>query len=505
MLKAILVLTMAILVPLGMAYGHGTGSEILPPVEMDGRMVTIQVSSEEIDTGVRVDLAMIQDGTGEPVEDVSYRIEARHGQTPLFSEEFQRGDGRMLFEFVSKETPGIETREVSEGGLFGIFGDSRLEVSGPGLADGGLYSLDVTILSAAGHSPPQPPTFNSAISVPITYESTIQDRFWGSQEMVFITYYDRLEGMSYDTDTGEISFGMPFEWDPGIIDQIETVHVEFGIPDTFGGLLVADFEAKVNGIALSRNTITVDDYFDGYRVVHIVILRGELRTMYDILGDDAGMMEFVARPVPGSPYSSVTSNGQYRILASVDPPGLPAGQEAVVSFNITNIFLRSLIEEVPYRMSVIHDGATLHTQSGVSSDEGSVTARLSVPDGVSGPGELRFYEIDGNDLAAAAVPIMFDGAVVQSKVPEWVRTTAGWWVDGMIGEESFIEAVKYLIENNIIQVQAVQADAGGGGPVEEWVRTTVGWWSGGLVSDEEFLASITYLMERGIIQVNLEG
>ena len=133
---------------------------------------------------------------------------------------------------------------------------------------------------------------------------------------------------------------------------------------------------------------------------------------------------------------------------------------------------------------------------------GPVTARLLVPDGVSGPGELRFHEIDGNDLATATIPIVFDG-VVHPKVPEWVRTTAGWWVDGMIGEESFIEAIRYLIENGIIQVLPVQADAGGGGPVEEWVRTTVGWWAGGLVSDEEFLASITYLMERGIIRGEL--
>ena len=250
---------------------------------MDGRMVTIQVSSEEVGTGVRVDLAMIQDITGEPVEDVSYRIEARHGQTPLFSEEFQRGDGRMLFEFVSKEAPGIETREVSEGGLFGIFGDSRLEVSGPGLADGGC-----TRLMLPSSRPPDTAPRSRNLQLGHIRAHNLQQhhprQVLGTQEMVFITYYDRREGMSYDTDTGEISFGMPFEWDPEIIDQIETVHVEFGIADTFGGLLVADFEAEVNGIALSGNTITVDDYFDGYRVVHIVIPRGELRAMHGILG-----------------------------------------------------------------------------------------------------------------------------------------------------------------------------------------------------------------------------
>ena len=502
---AVLVAGLAVLAVLGTAYGHGTGSETLPPVEMNGMMVTIQVSSETDDAGIQVDLSMIQDDTKDPIDDVVYLVAARHGQTQLFTEEFHRDDGRMVFEFVSEGgADEITVRDISEGGLFGIFAEKRIEVAGPGLADGGLYSFDVTVLSASGYQPPEPPVFNSAISIPKQYDQTVRDDYWGDQEITFITYYDQFQERSYDAATGEVSFTMPFEWTPGIIEQIETVHVEFSVPDTFGGLLVADFAASVNGIELDQNRIEVDDYFSDYRTIHVVIPRGDLVRMYDELGG-GDTMEFAVRPASGSPYSSVTSNGQYRVLVYLEPPGLPAGGEADVSFSITDVFLRRLAVETSYQMAVTHNGALLHSQGGVSSKDGPITATLSVPDGISGPGEILFYNIDGNDLATASIPVVFFEDTAGPGVPGWVRTTAGWWAEGLIDDGSFIEAIKYLIENGVIDVQPVQAGGGAaGGHLEEWVRTTVGWWAEGLVSDAEFLAGIKHLMESGVISVNFE-
>lgn len=36
--------------------------------------------------------------------------------------------------------------------------------------------------------------------------------------------------------------------------------------------------------------------------------------------------------------------------------------------------------------------------------------------------------------------------------------------------------------------------------IPEWVRNTAGWWSEGLISDDEYLDSIQYLINQGIIQ-----
>ena len=38
-----------------------------------------------------------------------------------------------------------------------------------------------------------------------------------------------------------------------------------------------------------------------------------------------------------------------------------------------------------------------------------------------------------------------------AKIPDWVKNNAGWWADGQIDDNSFVNGIKYLIESGIIQ------------------------------------------------------
>jgi len=37
-------------------------------------------------------------------------------------------------------------------------------------------------------------------------------------------------------------------------------------------------------------------------------------------------------------------------------------------------------------------------------------------------------------------------------VPDWVRNNAGWWADGQISDDDFVNGIKYLVEQGIIRV-----------------------------------------------------
>ena len=37
-------------------------------------------------------------------------------------------------------------------------------------------------------------------------------------------------------------------------------------------------------------------------------------------------------------------------------------------------------------------------------------------------------------------------------VPEWVKNTAGWWANDEIDDETFVNAIQYLIQEGILQV-----------------------------------------------------
>ena len=63
-------------------------------------------------------------------------------------------------------------------------------------------------------------------------------------------------------------------------------------------------------------------------------------------------------------------------------------------------------------------------------------------------------------------------------VPDWVKNTAGWWADDKISETEFVNAIEFLVKENIIQVNASQTSETSHG-VPDWVKTQL---DGGLVT-----------------------
>ena len=40
----------------------------------------------------------------------------------------------------------------------------------------------------------------------------------------------------------------------------------------------------------------------------------------------------------------------------------------------------------------------------------------------------------------------------KEKIPNWIKNNAGWWADGLIEEDDFVNGIKYLVEKGIINV-----------------------------------------------------
>lgn len=472
------VITAALLV-VSLAYGHGTGSETLPPVPWGEMQATIRMDADTTESGVQVTLSMIRFDTPDTIHDTRMDITAYRGQQMLFQEQFWRPDGSIRFDFVNDVSSGI--REITEGGFLGVFPTSHFEVYGPNLGEGGLYSLLVRVHEAGGYTPPQPVEFAPAVSVPVLYEYYTQDTRWGEQRIEFVTYYDELYEYGYDDRERTLSFAMPFSWDADIIEQIQTVHLEFSVPDLLPELAVSGFDVHLNDMPISDRIVTVEDIFAGYRTVHIVLPQAELMRMLEgQVGHDT--MVFTATPSPDSVRTAVTKNGQYRILAYLDGDTL--------MFNITDVFLRNRPMAVPYQME-IHDGEHILYNAGISDDTGYTAVNLGLEQ--YGTAQVVFAAIDGNELANAILPV----TVTSRSIPDWVRTTTGWWADGLIPDADFVGAISYMIDTGIIQVDTTVS--GNGGSIPDWIRDTAGWWTQGQIGDDEFLAGVEYMVDMGII------
>ena len=51
-------------------------------------------------------------------------------------------------------------------------------------------------------------------------------------------------------------------------------------------------------------------------------------------------------------------------------------------------------------------------------------------------------------LIVSLVGIMTPNAFAEN-VPDWVKNTAGWWADDIISETEFVNAMEFLVKENI--------------------------------------------------------
>ena len=56
-------------------------------------------------------------------------------------------------------------------------------------------------------------------------------------------------------------------------------------------------------------------------------------------------------------------------------------------------------------------------------------------------------------VGVLSVPLI-QTAQAESLVPEWIKANAGWWADGTLDDETFLNGVKFLLENGVIDVSS---------------------------------------------------
>jgi len=88
----------------------------------------------------------------------------------------------------------------------------------------------------------------------------------------------------------------------------------------------------------------------------------------------------------------------------------------------------------------------------------------------------------------------------QSKeLPTWIKNNAGWWADGSIDDETFIQGIEYLVQQEIILVSEKSQSDSSEQNVPVWIKNNAGWWADGSIDDETFIQGIEYLVKNGII------
>jgi hypothetical protein len=474
-------------------YGHGVGSETFPPVELDGKLVTLEVSSSQSDPETnddqQISISLIDFDSKITLRDVTFLIKSERGEKFLFEQEFKADNGFIVFNFVSEETESIVIEEENGDDLFGsLLGlESRMvNVKGPKLSEGGLYKFDISVLTADGYSKKleEPLVFNAGISIAQTSIHDFVDPNFGKQNIHVITYYDEISDFQYNPNSKEISYSMPFEWSESNINQTSVVHEEIVIPKDFGDLLVSGFSMYVNGIKLSEEVVSIDDFFTDVRVVHFIIFQKELLRVFENNPNQKGM-DFVIKPDRSKVHlSSVTENGQFRILVSWEPENLKSNSNAKIIFDVTDIFLKNRPVATYYEFSMTQDDRVIFETSGTSTDSKGEhnVAQFMIPEDIAGIVHLNFKNLDNNNHAKTTIPIVINRVEDQNdsiSIPDWIRNNALWWSIEQIDDNTFIQGIE----------------------IPSWIRNNAEWWAHGQIDDKTFVQGLEFLIQKGIIHV----
>ena len=497
------------------AYGHGVGSEIFPPVELNGKLVSLEVSSSTKDDiqsdDQQISISLIDFDSKITLRDVTFLVKSERGEQFLFEKEFKADHGFLVFNFVSEDTDSIIVEEKDSGedffgSLLGL--QSRLiDVKGPKLSEGGLYKLDISIHTADGYSQKleTPLIFNAGISIAQTTTHDFIDPDFGNQNIQVVTYYDEISNFQYDPKLKKISFSMPFEWSLKNINQTSVVHEEIIIPKEFGALLLSGFSMSVNDIKLSDDIVNVDDFFTEGRVVHFIIYQKELVNIFENSSNLNGMNFEITPDRDYTHISSVTDNGQFRILVSWEPEYLESNSNAKIIFDITDIFLKNKPVSTNYEFSITQNDQLLFQQNGISTDlktEHNVVD-FFISENISGIVNLNFKNLDNNEFAQTSIPIaIHEKKIVNSNlIPDWVTNDIQLWSERKINDSKLIDIINYLIENKIIIIDNNSLGISEVEKIPSWIQIITSWWIDDQIDDESFFKILEFLIQKQIISI----
>jgi len=526
-------------------FGHGGGGDIAPPVSFQGKDVTVSTTFDPKDITVgQVDKATItlrffDATTDENINDVTYRVELWRGGDLLARNLFYDVDGDLKVDVkpiydcteidLWKCTKYFGQIHPIAGGYYS-FGTNNPQIKGPIFVNGGLYYLKVEIVGATS---PQtfladPLFFELFVSIAEEFDFEIPTAQAQPIPVVIKTYYDDVSNFQFENSDNSISFDMPFNWDPDYISQIQVVHEEVKVPKSFSPYKAGStFKGFVDGEEVDSRVIIVDPYSDeNNNIVHFMVSQKDLKQINQVLGQshyEKPTILFKLVPQGEIQKNSIDINFDSGAVVQVAwDSSMGAGDEIPFEFTFFDEN-GNILKNIRYGYSIIDENdnelitnvGNDPNNPGIMAMEGINTQKIIVPSqNLFGIKVLILGQGINNDPTyvgiAKGILELGPGGITPTKqvpmpetsVPSWIKTTTGFWVGDMTSDNEFVQAIEFLINNDIIIIPPTSSGSGGSTEIPSWIKTTAGFWVDGFSTDKEFVAAIQFLIKEGIMKVD---
>ena len=538
------------------AFGHGLGGDQAPPLSFGDMQVTVRtdLTPSDITVGevddVNMRIRFFDTLTNSTLKEVTYRIEIWQKDELLARNLFFDLDGVLNVEIRPKSnctqvdlwkcTVYGGSEHVSAPGALFVQGEGRPTITGPIFVEGGLYNIRVDIEGATS-----PRTTLANLLSYDTYVSIAQEQNFGFQTanaeeipVIIKTYYDEVNNFKFDSSDNSISFDMPFDWNPDYVNLVQVVHEEVRVPKEFTPYAEGkQFKGYVNGFELDQRALLNDPYtYEDTNIVHFLVSNAELKKINENLGtsnQDSKIMKL--KLVPQSDVSK--SSSEFYLVDTKTFEKVPTdvkvswdgryGATDEIPFEITFFDEnKNLIKDVRYAYSLIDgNNKIVETNSGSDSNNPGIIASegIDIPKiYVPSQGQYRLdilvfgtgfgynpkyagigsavLEI-GPSLPKDTIPTPTPDIQPPAKIPNWIKNNAGWWADGSIDDNSFVQGIQWLINEGIMKIPPTSQGTSSGNQIPDWIKNNAGWWADGSIDDNSFVQGLQWLIKEGIMTI----
>ena len=150
----VLLVSSILLVQFQDTFGHGLGSEIMDPVTVGDKQVTLEVgSTTDNDTQIRqITIDLSETSTRTLIKETTFAVELIKGGEVILVNNFERDDGVLIMNLVPSEDEEVQViNQETFASFFGLASD-QFNVKGKVFESGGLYEFNIKILTIDSYS-----------------------------------------------------------------------------------------------------------------------------------------------------------------------------------------------------------------------------------------------------------------------------------------------------------------------------------------------------------------
>jgi len=196
-----------------------------------------------------------------------------HSPAGLLELKIQPSQGDTVI-YANKE-PHLDAWQADEGGI--------ISVKGPILLDGGLYRIHIEVFGI--DSPleifpeDQIPKYDVYLSVGDMYSNAVQFQDH-SYNTTIVSYYDKVQNLSFDPQKKQLIWSMPFNYNLGRIENESDIfiHEEVRLPRELADKLTnTTFSGSADGNELLGSSLYVDNYSSESQLfIHFLINKDQI-------------------------------------------------------------------------------------------------------------------------------------------------------------------------------------------------------------------------------------